>query len=81
VGEVITLASVRLEKTDAPRRERKPEPRGFFLVPRRVLSSLARFEASVDAFAADIPSDISKRLDWLAYYETIACLEDSARYD
>jgi hypothetical protein len=59
---------------------RKREPKGFLLVPRRILDVLARLEASVDAFAAD-HGNTGVMIDWNAYYQVIAILELAPRYE
>jgi hypothetical protein len=81
MGQVVPFAKPVSEPATPKRQKRKVEPQGFFLVPRRVLSSLARFEASLDAVAHLIPTDVAQRLDWHSWYEIEACLSDSAKYD
>jgi hypothetical protein len=58
----------------APSQEVRPkkEPDGHLLVPVRILKSLADFEASIDAVARDIPTEVATAV--------LACLEMSARY-
>ena len=75
MGEVVNIAAAVRKKVGAKLRA---EPAGYLLVPARILEPLARFEASVDAFAADKTNTV--HFDWDAYYRVVACLEMATRY-
>jgi hypothetical protein len=79
MGDVVSLAA----RKDKPASEAgprfRPERQGYLLVPARILETLARLEASVDAYAAD-HGNTGKHIDWNAYYGVVACLEMATRY-
>jgi hypothetical protein len=79
MGEVVQIADYKPEAgyliTDAKLR---PEPRGYLLVPARVLDVLKRLEDSVEAYTADQTG--KAHIDWKAYFHLMAILEMAPRY-
>jgi hypothetical protein len=74
MGEVVNIAAARRVGPKL-----RSEPQGYLLVPARVLEPLARFEASINAFAAD-HSNTGVGFDWDAWYRLTAILELATRY-
>jgi hypothetical protein len=70
MGEVLLLPD--------HRQKLRRDPKGFLLVPARILVPLQRLEASVEALSTDTTN--SKHIDWNSYYAVLAILEMSARY-
>jgi hypothetical protein len=74
MGEVLSI----VDRKAGPRR--KHEPKGFMLVPVRILEPLAKLEASVSAHAADT-SNRGPGICWESFYGVVAILDMAARYE
>lgn len=61
----------------ASKPQRKREPRGYLLVPARIMDSVAKLEASLDA----ITHNDAAHADYASLYQILAILDLSTRYE
>ena len=78
MGEVVKFAKP--ETSDAPKRKRRHEPRGWLLVPLRTLDAAKSLQDSLDACVYGESKSIGETIDWRAIYMILAALDESAKY-
>jgi hypothetical protein len=79
MGDIVKLAKP-VDEPEPKKHKLRNEPRGFLLVPARIMDAVDELEASIEECTLD--PGFTKTLDYDALYRILACLTlMSSRYE